>query len=250
VPGGFAVVRNADGAITGFRCLAERDEVPAALVRRDPLAARWREHLRADPVPRANRVLFVRWAAIAEDPSSPSATQAALLLDMKHAYLGHRPRLRRTYAPLPLWYGVDGLCAMALGYVPLPGESDALPARERSLYNDYGPRSIDGWLADLAAAELHVEDRTTVDAVRREVRLDGARVDLTQLEFDVLRYLQEREGRAVEREALLRDVWGYEWTGGSNVVEVAISGLRKKLGPHAAALHTVRGVGYRLDALA
>jgi len=250
VPGGFAVVRDADGTITGFRCLAERDEVPAALVRRDPLAARWREHLRADPVPRANHVLFARWAAIAEDPSSPSATQAALLLDMKHAYLGHRPRLRRTYAPLPLWHGVDGRCAMALGYVPLPGESDALPASERSLYNDYGPRSIDGWLADLAATELDVEDRTTVDAVRREVRLDGARVDLTQLEFDVLRYLQEREGRAVAREALLRDVWGYEWTGGSNVVEVAISGLRKKLGPHAAALHTVRGVGYRLDPLA
>jgi len=250
VPDGFAVVRDGDGVMTGFRCVAERDEVPAALVRRDPIAGRWREHLRQDPVPRANRVLFVRWAALAEDPSSPSATQAALLLDMKRAYLAQRPRLRRTYAPLPLWYGVDGLCAMALGYVALPGEPDALPARERSLYNDYGPRSIDGWLVDLAATELDVEDRTTVDPVRREVRLDGARVDLTQLEFDVLRYLQEREGQAVAREALLRDVWGYEWTGGSNVVEVAISGLRRKLGAHAAALRTVRGVGYRLEPLA
>ena len=139
---------------------------------------------------------------------------------------------------------------MALGYVPLPGESDALPARERSLYNDYGPRSIDGWLTDLAARELGIEPESPVDVVQRRLRLDGEPVDLTQLEFDVLRYLQEREGRAVEREALLRDVWGYEWAGGSNVVEVAISGLRKKLGPHAAALHTVRGVGYRLDPLA
>lgn len=160
-----------------------------------------------------------------------------------------RPALRRTYAPLPLWYGADGLCAMALGYAALPGEADAMPLSDRSLYNDFGPGSIDAWLADLAARELHVEDQTTVDAVRRQVRLDGTRVDLTQLEFDVLRYLQEREGTAVSRAALLRDVWGYEWTGGSNVVEVAISGLRKKLGAHAAALRTVRGVGYRLEPL-
>jgi hypothetical protein len=250
VPGGFAVVRDGAGRVTGFRCLAERDEVPAALMRRDPLAAGWREHLRRDPVPRGNRVMFLRWAAIAEDPFSPSSTQAALLLDIKHAYLALRPDLRRTYAPLPLWYGANGMCAMVLGYVPLPGEPPGLPPHERTLFNDYGPASIDGWLADLVARELDVEDETAVDAVRRELRLDGARVDLTQLEFDVLRYLQEREGQPVPREALLRDVWGYEWTGGSNVVEVAISSLRKKLGAHAAALRTVRGVGYRLEPLA
>jgi hypothetical protein len=246
---GFAVVRDARGAVSGFRCNADRDDVPAALVHRDPLAARWREHLRRDPVPRGNRVLFLRWSAVADDPSSPSSTLAALLLDAKHRYLAMRPALRRTYAPLPLWHGADGLCAMALGYAALPGEPGELPMRDRSLYNDFGPGSIDAWLADLAAREMCVEDQTAVDAVRREVRLDGARVDLTQLEFDVLRYLQEREGTAVSREALLRDVWGYEWSGGSNVVEVAISGLRKKLGPHAGALHTVRGVGYRLEPL-
>jgi DNA-binding response OmpR family regulator len=65
----------------------------------------------------------------------------------------------------------------------------------------------------------------------------------------VLAYLRSREGQAVERAALLRDVWGYEWTGGSNVVEVAVSGLRRKLGARAAALETVRGVGYRLRGL-
>jgi DNA-binding response OmpR family regulator len=77
--------------------------------------------------------------------------------------------------------------------------------------------------------------------------LDGHDVDLTRLEFDVLRCLQEREGRVVEREALLRDVWGYDWTGGSNVVEVVISSLRRKLGDRAGAIKTVRGVGYRLE---
>ena len=76
--------------------------------------------------------------------------------------------------------------------------------------------------------------------------LDGRRVALTKLECEVLRHLREREGTTVTREALLRDVWGYEWTGGSNVVEVAISGLRRKLADRAPALETVRGVGYRL----
>jgi two-component system alkaline phosphatase synthesis response regulator PhoP len=44
-------------------------------------------------------------------------------------------------------------------------------------------------------------------------------------------------------------VWGYDWTGGANVVEVAVSGLRRKLGDRATALETVRGVGYRLRQL-
>ena len=80
---------------------------------------------------------------------------------------------------------------------------------------------------------------------------DGGDADLglTRLEAEVLGYLRVREGEAVERAALLRDVWGHEWTGGSNVVEVVVSALRRKLGERAGALETVRGVGYRLRAL-
>ena len=64
----------------------------------------------------------------------------------------------------------------------------------------------------------------------------------------MLGYLEAREGQVVERAALLRDVWGYDWTGGSNVVEVVVSALRRKLGPDAGRLETVRGAGYRLRA--
>jgi len=74
------------------------------------------------------------------------------------------------------------------------------------------------------------------------------RADLTKLEFYVLQYLYEREGRVVGRAALLRDVWGYDWSGGSNVVEVVISALRRKLGDSAGSLQTVRGAGYRFTA--
>ncbi len=79
--------------------------------------------------------------------------------------------------------------------------------------------------------------------------LDGRRIALTKLECAVLAHLREHEGRAVSRATLLREVWGYEWTGGSNVVEVAVSGLRRKLADRAGALKTVRGVGYRLREL-
>ena len=65
----------------------------------------------------------------------------------------------------------------------------------------------------------------------------------------MLAHLRAHEGRAVSRATLLREVWGYEWTGGSNVVEVAVSGLRRKLADRAGALETVRGVGYRLREL-
>ena len=106
----------------------------------------------------------------------------------------------------------------------------------------------DGWLSGLAAHDLPVE-ATVLDADARELVLDGRRVALTKLECDVLRHLRDREDQPVAREALLRDVWGYEWTGGSNVVDVAVSGLRRKLGDRAAALETVRGVGYRLRRL-
>jgi DNA-binding response OmpR family regulator len=98
---------------------------------------------------------------------------------------------------------------------------------------DFGPASVDGWLAEIGARHLLLE-------------CDEAEVPgLTPLEAQVLAYLRSREGQAVERAALLRDVWGYEWTGGSNVVEVVISSLRRKLGAHAGTIDTVRGVGYR-----
>ena len=60
-----------------------------------------------------------------------------------------------------------------------------------------------------------------------------------------MNYLMQREGKAVSRADLLADVWGYAYEGDSNVVEVAIGALRRKLGSGSTVLATVRGVGYR-----
>lgn len=110
---------------------------------------------------------------------------------------------------------------------------------------DFGPSSVDGWLAKLAARELLIKEDSLLDPVERQLVLDGGRVDLTRLEFEVLNYLLQREGKVVERCALLRDVWGSTYVG-SNVVEAVIRSLRKKLGKRAPVIETVRGLGYRL----
>jgi DNA-binding response OmpR family regulator len=75
--------------------------------------------------------------------------------------------------------------------------------------------------------------------------VEGRRIGLTRLEFGVMQYLVEREGKAVSRSGLLSDVWGYAYEGGSNVVDAAIRSLRKKLGQNATQIETVSGVGYR-----
>ena len=75
-----------------------------------------------------------------------------------------------------------------------------------------------------------------------------SRIDLTKLEFEVLNYLYQRPGKVVERSALLRDVWGYDYAAGSNVIPTLVASIRRKLGDHATAVETVRGLGYRFVA--
>ena len=85
-----------------------------------------------------------------------------------------------------------------------------------------------------------------LDLARRTARVGGHVADLTDREFQLLRHLAWHHGEISSREQLLADVWGYHFDPGSNVVEVCIRRLRKKLGP--AAIETVRHAGYRLAA--
>ena len=248
MPSAFRVARDSDGSTAAFQCLCEATSVPAWLLAADPVAATWREHLRANPVPRGQQVLFLRHMLAADGGEATTPAHAALILDLKRRYLEMRPRLRRIYS-----LAADPAAALSqfapLGFARLPeGAAEIGGTTYHALYNDFGPSSIDGWLTDLAAREMLIDDDALLDPDRRQLILDGTRADLTKLEFDVLQYLYEREGRVVGRAALLRDVWGYDWSGGSNVVEVVISALRRKLGDSAGSLQTVRGAGYRFTA--
>lgn len=78
------------------------------------------------------------------------------------------------------------------------------------------------------------------------VTVGGRPLDLTYKEFELLRYLAERPGRVFTRPTLLREVWGYDFYGGTRTVDVHVRRLRAKLGPeHESLVETVRGVGYR-----
>jgi two-component system copper resistance phosphate regulon response regulator CusR len=86
-----------------------------------------------------------------------------------------------------------------------------------------------------------------LDLASRRAHLGEAVTDLSAREFQLLRYLVEHAGEIVSRERLLSEVWGYHFDPCSNVVDVCIRRLRKKLGAHAP-IETVRHAGYRVSA--
>jgi two-component system, OmpR family, response regulator len=87
----------------------------------------------------------------------------------------------------------------------------------------------------------------TLDLARRQARIGGLVADLSDREFRLLHHLVEHAGTIVSRERLLSEVWGYHFDPGSNVVEVCVRRLRKKLGADAP-IETVRHAGYRVRA--
>ena len=85
-----------------------------------------------------------------------------------------------------------------------------------------------------------------MDVERHQVTVKGTPVELTKKEFDLLRHLLENKGRVLSREVLLDAVWGFDFVGETNSVDVYIRFLRGKLDDAFGIklIHTVRGVGY------
>jgi hypothetical protein len=134
-----------------------------------------------------------------------------------------------------------------LGFRPVPDAGVELDgARYSSVVLDFGAESVDGWLAALVGKQLGLDRGEGLDEDSRELRVRGRARPLTPLEFGLFRCLQNRAGHVVGRAELLREVWGTDFTGGSNVVDAVVRTLRVKLGPGAEVLETVRGSGYRL----
>ena len=86
----------------------------------------------------------------------------------------------------------------------------------------------------------------SISLAKREALCAGEPLTLTMREFDLLAYLAQNAGDVVSRDTLLRNVWGWDFAGGSRTVDMHILTLRQKLGEHADAIETVRGVGYRV----
>ena len=135
---------------------------------------------------------------------------------------------------------VVGLTVGADDYLVKPFSPRELVARVKALLRR--PRRADG---APPARPVGLE----LDEGRRTVRVDGAVVDLTALEFNLLSALARDPGIVVTRQALLDRVWGPDFVADDHLVDVHVGNLRRKLGDDTAQprfIETVRGVGYRL----
>jgi len=246
------VARDATGQVAGLIQVLHPAELPRAVFDRDPVLARWAQHLPAAE-DRA-RALWVRRLIDRDVDEQPSAAQAAGWLDIKRSYLQLRPALRWVYACLRA-RAVHEPAMRRLGFGLLDEEPIRFAGQTFwTMLLDMGPGSVDGWLARLVADEVGAGAEVPpadalLDETAREAVVDGERQALTPLEFGVLGYLRRRPGQAVTRQQLLESVWEHPPDAAtSNVVEAVVRSLRRKLGRHATALETVRGVGYRFRA--
>jgi DNA-binding response OmpR family regulator len=134
---------------------------------------------------------------------------------------------------------ISGLDAGAVDYLVKPFAMAELVARVRAQLRS----------ARRAPPTLLRSGDIEVDLLSRAVHRSGERVRLSATEFDLLVFLMRNRRRVVSREQILRAVWGYEHDPGTNIVEVYMGYLRRKLrqGRAPGPIVTVRAVGYRLD---
>lgn len=133
---------------------------------------------------------------------------------------------------------VAGLDAGADDYLVKPFAFDELEARIRALLRRAGPRPADL----LTFADLTLDPRT------RDVLRGERPIELTTLEFDLLEHLMRHPRQVLTRDQIFEGVWGSDFLGGSNVIDVRIMRLREKLeaGGEPRLIQSVRGVGYSL----
>jgi two-component system response regulator ResD len=134
----------------------------------------------------------------------------------------------------------DELLGFDLGadeYISKPFSPPILIARVNALLRrterkNYPPRTIGGLLIDENAHYVYVNDQA---------------VELTPKEFELLLYLVDHEGRALNRDQIVNAVWNYDFYGDMRTVDVHIKNLRLKLGDKGDYIQTVRGIGYRFE---
>jgi DNA-binding response OmpR family regulator len=127
----------------------------------------------------------------------------------------------------------------ARDYVPKPFSLDELIARVRVQLRRDAPLAGDEHVLRAGSVLL--------DLARRQARVGELVTDLSDREFRLLHHLLLHAGEVISRERLLAEVWGYGFDPGSNVVDVCVRRLRRKLGPDAP-IETIRHAGYRLAA--
>ena len=135
---------------------------------------------------------------------------------------------------------IDRIVGLELGaddYVVKPFSPREVILRIKAILRRGSPEETD---EQLTAGAI------TIDPARHQVSVNGKAVNLTSLEFKLLRTLMQRRGRVQERDRLLNEVWGYESIIDTRTVDTHVRRLREKLGKAGDIVETVRGFGYRL----
>jgi len=139
---------------------------------------------------------------------------------------------------------VHGFELGADDYITKPFKTIELIARVESIL-----RRVEGYKSRRAPPVVRVGD-LEIDEPRHRVTVRGNEVNLTPMEFELLYFLAANAGQVFDRETLFREVWGYEYVGETNLVDVCVRRLREKvelLPSRPKIILTVRGVGYKLS---
>nr|WP_192513016.1 response regulator transcription factor [Paenibacillus sp. 23TSA30-6] len=141
---------------------------------------------------------------------------------------------------------VSGLDEGANDYITKPFEIEELLARMRaSMRHQPESATIPPHEESKPSSRLQV-DGLVLDRKTRSVVREGKHMELTPKEFDLLLYLMEHQNQVLQRDQIIQDVWGFDFVGDTNVVDVYIRYVRKKIdhGYKKKLIKTVRGVGY------
>lgn len=211
--------------------IAEDDDRLAALLMRALGGAGFRVERVADGHAARTAMRSGRFDLVLLDVGLPLMNGLEVLADVRRS-LPDLPILLVTADNIPA-HIVGGLNTGADDYITKPIRFDELIARIHARLRVVRVRET-----QLGVGEV------SLDLVSRSVSGRQGVVDLPTREFELLEYLLRRPGRVVSRSELLREIWGYETTRSSNVVDVYVGYLRQKLG--SKVIETVRGEGYRI----
>ena len=216
----------------------EDDPTVGQFVKRGLEEARWQVELVADGIEGEERARRDEYDLVILDMRLPGRNGLDVLRNLRASGF-ERPVLVLT-AQDAVDAKVTTLRAGADDYVTKPFAFEELLARAEVLSRR--PKA-------LAPPVLRAGD-VELDQGTREVRRNGAPVDLTPKEYAVLEYLMRHAGRVMSRTLITEYVWGYHFDPGTNIVDVVINHLRKKLdaGSGQRLIATVRGVGYVIKA--
>ncbi|MDI6600183.1 MAG: response regulator transcription factor [Thermoanaerobacteraceae bacterium] len=172
-----------------------------------------------------------------------------ILLDIMLPDMDGRSILKeiRTHSDIPVLMMTargeeyDRILGFDLGaddYIVKPFSPKELVARCRAILRRVYPEASD---RNVTFKGIEIDD------VSREAYVDGEHLDLTPKEFELLKYLTINKGRALSREKILNEVWGYDFYGDLRTVDTHIKQLREKLGDKKNLIKTVWGIGYKLE---